>query len=49
VDDAMLIHPTLADDQILMLLAHAKNQQEDLTEAQKQILVNLMKVELENG
>jgi mRNA-degrading endonuclease RelE of RelBE toxin-antitoxin system len=38
-----------ADDQILMLFAYAKNQQDDLTEAQKQILVNLIKEELENG
>ena len=38
-----------ADDQILMLLAYAKNQQDDLTEVQKQILVNLVKEELENG
>ncbi|RKZ75364.1 MAG: hypothetical protein DRQ57_07825 [Gammaproteobacteria bacterium] len=38
-----------ANDQILMLLAYAKNKQDDLTEAQKQILVKLVEEELENG
>jgi mRNA-degrading endonuclease RelE of RelBE toxin-antitoxin system len=38
-----------AADQILMLIAYAKNKQDDLTEAQKQILVKLVEEELENG
>jgi len=38
-----------AQNQILMLLAYAKNQQDDLTEEQKQILVKLIEEELKNG
>jgi hypothetical protein len=32
-----------------MLLAYAKNKQDDLTEEQKQILVKLIEEELKNG
>ncbi|MEN8217772.1 MAG: hypothetical protein ABFS56_15670 [Pseudomonadota bacterium] len=38
-----------AQNQILMLLAYAKNQQDDLTEEQKQILIKLIEEELKNG
>jgi hypothetical protein len=38
-----------AQNQILMLLAYAKNQQDDLTEEQKQILVKLIFDSLKNG
>jgi hypothetical protein len=38
-----------AQNQILMLLAYAKNQQDDLTEEQKQILAKLIFDSLKNG
>jgi hypothetical protein len=36
-------------DQIFMLLAYAKNVQDDLTAEQKRILIGLVKKELGNG
>jgi hypothetical protein len=36
-------------DQIFMLLAYRKNQQDDLTAEQKRLLVKLVMKELENG
>ena len=39
----------LPRDQIYMLLAYAKNRQDDLTRQQRRALVRLVKQELEDG
>ncbi|TNF92101.1 MAG: hypothetical protein EP297_14030 [Gammaproteobacteria bacterium] len=38
-----------SEDQLLMLLIYPKNEQDDLTEQQKSILVDLVRQELDNG
>jgi hypothetical protein len=38
-----------ADEQVLMLFAHTKNQQSGLTEEEKQTLVKLIEEELKDG